>query len=96
MSKPTRNKTNLQKGIGAQKVDGTESPDRQCYLNRIVRAADLKNGDSVVEVGAGLGVLTEALVEQRRQSLGTGNRFRFLSIFAGKIWRIGQSDLDTR
>ncbi len=33
------------------------------YLNRIVQSADLKTGDNVVEVGAGLGMLTEALVE---------------------------------
>lgn len=34
------------------------------YLKRIVEAAEIKPGDRVVEVGAGLGVLTKALVSK--------------------------------
>lgn len=34
------------------------------YLSRIVEAADIKRGDHIVEVGAGLGDLTEALVRK--------------------------------
>ena len=37
--------------------------DRQ-ILNRIVAAADLTSGDTVLEVGAGLGTLTQALAER--------------------------------
>jgi len=53
-----------EQGLAPKKWMGQNLLVDKFYLNRIVRAADLKNGDSVIEVGAGLGVLTEALIDQ--------------------------------
>ncbi len=65
MSKASEIKRIFKKqGLAPKKWMGQNLLVDKFYLNRIVRAADLKPGDKVVEVGAGLGVLTEALVEQ--------------------------------
>ncbi len=53
-----------EQGLAPKKWMGQNLLVDGSYLNGIVRAANLKEGDSVVEVGAGLGVLTEALVGQ--------------------------------
>jgi 16S rRNA (adenine1518-N6/adenine1519-N6)-dimethyltransferase len=53
-----------EQGLAPKKWMGQNLLVDKFYLNRIVGAADLRSGDCVVEVGAGLGVLTEALVKQ--------------------------------
>ncbi len=53
-----------EQGLAPKKWMGQNLLVDKFYLSRIVRAADLKEGDKVVEVGAGLGVLTAALIEQ--------------------------------
>jgi len=53
-----------QYGLAPQKAFGQNFlVDRQ-VLQRIVAAADLTNRDTVIEVGPGLGILTEALAER--------------------------------
>ncbi len=53
-----------EQGLAPKKWMGQNLLVDDSYLERIVRAARIGPGDRVVEVGAGLGVLTEALVRQ--------------------------------
>ncbi len=50
-------------GLAPKKWMGQNLLVDSAYLERIVHAADITPGEPVVEVGAGLGVLTEALLE---------------------------------
>lgn len=53
-----------QHGLAPKKWMGQNLLVDQAYLGRIVEAAKIQPGQPIVEVGAGLGVLTEALVEK--------------------------------
>ena len=53
-----------QHGLAPKKWMGQNLLVDRAYLGRIVEAAQIQPGQPVVEVGAGLGVLTEALVEK--------------------------------
>jgi 16S rRNA (adenine1518-N6/adenine1519-N6)-dimethyltransferase len=53
-------------GLRPRKRLGQHFLQDQSYLARIVAAADLRTDDDVLEVGAGTGVLTEALARQAR------------------------------
>ncbi|HTY25815.1 MAG TPA: 16S rRNA (adenine(1518)-N(6)/adenine(1519)-N(6))-dimethyltransferase RsmA [Desulfomonilaceae bacterium] len=65
MSKASEIKRVFQEqGLAPKKWMGQNLLVDKSYLNGIVRAAGLHEGESVVEVGAGLGALTEALVKQ--------------------------------
>ncbi|MCA1959978.1 MAG: 16S rRNA (adenine(1518)-N(6)/adenine(1519)-N(6))-dimethyltransferase RsmA [Desulfomonile sp.] len=57
-------KTFKEHGLTPKKWMGQNLLVDQRYLERIVRAASVKPGEHVVEVGAGLGVLTEALANE--------------------------------
>lgn len=50
-------------GLSPKKWMGQNLLVSRSYLNRIVEAAQVGPGEPIVEVGAGLGVLTEGLVE---------------------------------
>src|SRR5271157_48134 len=51
-------------GLAPKKWLGQNLLVDSLYLNKIVQAAGIISGEAVVEVGAGLGVLTEALVHR--------------------------------
>jgi 16S rRNA (adenine1518-N6/adenine1519-N6)-dimethyltransferase len=51
-------------GLAPKKWLGQNLLVDSLYLNKIVQAAKVTSGETVVEVGAGLGVLTEALVNR--------------------------------
>lgn len=51
-------------GLAPKKWLGQNLLVDSLYLNKIVQAAAITSGETVVEVGAGLGVLTEALVRR--------------------------------
>lgn len=51
-------------GLAPKKWLGQNLLVDSLYLNKIVQAAGITSGETVVEVGAGLGVLTEALVHR--------------------------------
>jgi len=57
-------KTFKQHGLTPKKWMGQNLLVDPSYLERIVRAAAVKPGERLVEVGAGLGVLTEALADE--------------------------------
>ena len=64
VSRPSQIKKVLKDhGLAPKKWMGQNFLVDPSYLRRIVVASKVERGDSVVEVGAGLGVLTEALVE---------------------------------
>jgi 16S rRNA (adenine1518-N6/adenine1519-N6)-dimethyltransferase len=65
MSKLNQLKTLLQsKGLWAKKRLGQNFLVDEKALNKIIKAADLKKSDNVIEVGPGTGFLTERLVDK--------------------------------
>ena len=68
-------------------------------LNMIVRAADLRPGDAVLEIGAGLGVLTEALAAGGRRVVAVEKDLRLRehleSRFAGAAFTLPRWRLTT-
>jgi 16S rRNA (adenine1518-N6/adenine1519-N6)-dimethyltransferase len=54
-------------GLAPRKRLGQNFLRDRSFLKRIVDAADLGDGDEVLEVGAGTGVLTQALLERTRR-----------------------------
>ncbi|MBI5250108.1 MAG: ribosomal RNA small subunit methyltransferase A [Desulfomonile tiedjei] len=57
-------KTFREQGLTPKKWMGQNLLVGKQYLGKIVQAAQLEPGESIVEVGAGFGVLTEALLEK--------------------------------
>jgi 16S rRNA (adenine1518-N6/adenine1519-N6)-dimethyltransferase len=56
-------------------------------LNNIVRAADLKPADTVLEIGPGLGVLTEQLSEQAGSVIAVEKDDKFSEMLRGKFFK---------
>ncbi len=77
-----------QHGLAPKKWMGQNLLVDPAYLGRIVEAAQIQPGQPVVEVGAGLGVLTEALVEE-------GARVWALEVDAG-FFRVLEQKLEGR
>jgi 16S rRNA (adenine1518-N6/adenine1519-N6)-dimethyltransferase len=55
------------RGLAPRKRLGQNFLRDRSFLKRIVEAADLRNDDEVLEIGAGTGVLTRALLERARR-----------------------------
>jgi len=55
------------RGLTPQKHLGQNFLINPHVLDKIILAADLKDDDSVLEIGAGLGILTQALAEKSRK-----------------------------
>jgi 16S rRNA (adenine1518-N6/adenine1519-N6)-dimethyltransferase len=58
-------------------------------LRRIARLAELQNSDKVLEIGPGLGPLTELLVERARQVLAIEKDLRLVNLLEARL--VGQA-----
>ncbi|MFA5188470.1 MAG: 16S rRNA (adenine(1518)-N(6)/adenine(1519)-N(6))-dimethyltransferase RsmA [Patescibacteria group bacterium] len=95
-----------QYGIRPSKSKGQNFLINKEILKKIVAAADLKNDDNVLEIGPGLGILTEDLIKNSKKVLSVelDKRLIFflkqkfahqknLEIFEGDILRIKNSQI---
>lgn len=73
-----------QLGIQPKKSLGQNFMVEQNALLRIAEAADLQPDDAVLEIGAGLGALTDVLAEQVRRVVALEIDDRFLSYLRGR------------
>ncbi len=68
-----------------QKNKGQNFLISEKVLNQIVEAADLSGDDVVLEVGPGLGILTEALVKKTKKVIGVELDSKLLSFLRAKF-----------
>lgn len=62
MNKP-KSEFRKAKSVYAKKSFGQNFLIDPTYISRIIRALDVRNGETIVEIGAGRGALTESLIE---------------------------------
>jgi len=73
-------------GLGAQKSLGQHFLIDENILRKILATANLKSGDTVVEVGPGLGVLTRGLVEKAKKVLAVEKDEELAKVLRGEFW----------
>jgi len=86
-------KTFKQHGLAPKKWMGQNLLADQSYLTRIVEASAPKPGEALVEVGAGLGALTEALSASGAKVWALEVDAGFFRVLEGKFGPAGQVEL---